>query len=121
MSNKVIGLASSKLGVEKINRRKVLNINTPLTYQNCEEVEATFKDYLEQQKTEIIIDFTKIAFIDSKGLELLLQMHNELKQQGGALKLIHLDALCLDILKATQLIKVFRVYADINKAIKDVL
>ena len=122
MSNKVIGLASSKkMGVEKINRRKVLNISTPLTYQNCEEVEATFKDYLGQQKTEIIIDFTKVSFLDSKGLELLLQMHNELKQHGGALKLIHLDALCLDILKATQLINVFRVYEDVNKAIKDIL
>ena len=47
MTNKVIGLASSNLGAEKINKRKVLNINAPLTYQNCEEVEATFKDYLD--------------------------------------------------------------------------
>ena len=121
MTNKVIGLASSNLGAEKPNKRKVLNINAPLTYQNCEEVEATFEDYLGQQKTEIIVDFTKISFLDSEGLELLLKMHNELKLHGGALKLIHLDALCLDILKATQLINVFRIYKDMNKAIKDVL
>ena len=116
---KAAELASSKLGPEKINGRKVLNISKSLTVKNCEEVEATFKDYLNQQKNEIIIDFDKISFIDSAGLELLLQMHNELKQQDGALKLVHLDKLCLDILKATQLINVFRIYNDMNKAIKD--
>jgi hypothetical protein len=46
-------------------------------------------------------------------------MHNELKQRGGALKLSHLNELCIDILKATQLINVFRIYEDMNKAIKD--
>ena len=119
MIDKNTGLESAKLGAEKINGRKVFNINKFLTYQNCEEVEATFKDYLEQQKTEIIIDFSKISFLDSEGLELLLQMHNELKLRGGALKLVHLDALCIDILKATQLINVFRIYEDLNTAIKD--
>jgi len=121
MTDKVVGVSSSKLSTEKINGRKVLNINKSLTFQNLEKVEATFRDYLDQQKTEIIIDFTKIRFLDSEGLELLLQMHNELKLRGGALKLVHLDELCLDILKATQLINVFRIYDDINKAIKDVL
>ena len=109
----------SKSGLERINGRKILKISKSLTYQNCEEVAATFKDYLDQQKKEIIIDFSKISFLDSAGLELLLQMQNELKQQGGALKLVHLDELCLDILKITQLTNVFRIYEDMHKAIKD--
>lgn len=116
---KAAGLAPSKLGPEKINGRKVLKISKSLTYQNCEKVEATFKDCLDQQKNEIIFDFSKISFLDSAGLELLLQMYNELKKRGGALKLVHLDELCLDILKATQLINVFQIYENINKAIKD--
>ena len=116
---KAAELASSKLGPEKISGRKVFKIKKSLTYQNCEEVETTLNDYLDQQKNEIILDFKKISFVDSAGLELLLDMHTELKQRGGALKLVHLGALCLDILKATQLINVFRIYGDMNKAIKD--
>lgn len=119
MMGKAAEKSSTKLGPEKINGRKILNIRKSLTYQNCEEVATTFKDYLHHQKNEIIIDFGKISFVDSAGLELLLDMHNELKQKGGALKLVNLGELCLDILKATQLINVFRIYKDINKAIKD--
>ena len=119
MMGKAAELSVSKLGPEKINRRKVLKISKSLTYQNCEDVEATFKDYLDRQKHEILIDFSKISFVDSAGLELLLDMHNELKQRGGALKLVHLNELCLDILKATQLINVLRIYEEMNKAIKD--
>jgi anti-anti-sigma factor len=122
MTDKILGLASSKLGVGKVNnKRKILTINNSLTYKNREEVEATFKDCLDLQKTEIIIDFAKVSFLDSEGLELLLEMHNELNLRGGALKLVQLDALCLDILKVTQLINVFRIYEDMQKAIKDVL
>ena len=109
------------MGPRKINVRKVLYINNSLTYKNCDEVEATFRDYIDQQKNEIIIDFSKISFLDSAGLELLLQMHNELKQRGGTLKLVHPGELCLDILKATQLINVFQIYGDMNKAIKDTI
>ena len=119
MMGKAAEQSPTKLGPEKINGRKVLNIRKALTYRNCEEVEATFKDYFDHQKNEIIVDFSKISFLDSAGLELLLDMHNELKQKGGALKLVNLDELCLDILKATQLINVFRIYEDMNKAIKD--
>jgi anti-anti-sigma factor len=121
MTDIVNGVSSSKLGTEKMNGRKVLNINKFLTFQNVEEVEATFRDYLDQQKTEIIIDFTKVRFLDSQGLELLLQMQKELRLRGGTLKLVHLDELCLDILKATQLINAFRIYDNMNKAVKDVL
>jgi anti-anti-sigma factor len=121
MADKTIGITSSKLGPRKFSARTILTLRESLTYQNCEDVETMFNDCLEQQKTEIILDFRKVAFLDSEALELLLRMHHELKDRGGALKLVSLDTICLDILKATQLINVLRVYEDIHKAIKDVL
>jgi anti-anti-sigma factor len=118
--DEVTEFVQSKPGVGRTNGRKILTISDSLTYKNREEVEKIFKDSLKHQKSEIILDFSKISFLDSEGLELLLQMNNELKQRGGCLKLVHLDSLCLDILKATQLINVFRIYTDVQKAIKDV-
>ena len=121
MANKVVEMTPSKIGTASVSSRTILAPKESLTYQNCEKFEALIKDGLDQQKTEIILDFKRISFMDSEGLELLLRMHGELKDRGGALKLIGLNAICLDILKATELIKVFRIYDDIHKAIKDVL
>ena len=120
MAQKAIGITSSKLSIGKISARKIITIKESLTFQNCDELETIFRDCLGQQKTEIILDFKKISFLDSEGLELLLRIHDELKDHGGALKLVGLNAVCLDILKATRLINVFRVYEDIHKAIKDI-
>ena len=121
MADKVVEKTSSQIGKARVSSRTILAPKDSLTYQNCEELEAMIRDGLDQQKTEIILDFKKISFMDSEGLELLLRMHGELKDRGAALKLIGLNTICLDILKATELIKVFRIYEDIHKAIKDVL
>ena len=121
MADKVVETTPSKIGTAKGSSRTILAPKESLTYQNCEELEAMIRDGLDRQKTEIILDFKNISFLDSEGLELLLRTHSELKDRGGTLKLIGLNAICLDILKATRLIKVFRIYKDIHKAIKDVL
>jgi len=121
VADKVVEMTPSKIGTARVSSRTILAPKKSLTYQNCEKLEAMIRDGLDQQKTEIILDFKRISFIDSEGLELLLRMHGELKDRGATLKLIGLNAICLDILKATELIKVFRIYEDIHKAIKDVL
>lgn len=121
MADKVVEMTPSKTGTARASSRTILAPKQSLTHQNCEKLEVRIKDGLDQQKTEIILDFKRISFMDSDGLELLLRMHGELKDRGSALKLIGLNAICLDILKATELIKVFRIYEDIHKAIKDVL
>ena len=120
MAQNAMGITSSKLSIGKVSARKIITIKESLTFQNCDELETMFKDCLEQQKNEIILDFKRVSFLDSEGLELLLRIHDELKDRGGALKLVGLDPVCLDILRATRLINVFRVYEDIHKAVKDI-
>ena len=119
MADKVVEMTPSKVGPVRVSSRTILAPKESLTYKNCEKLETTIRDCLDQQKTEIVLDFKKISFIDSEGLELLLRMHGEMKDRGATLKLIGLNAICLDILKATELIKVFRIYEDIHKAVKD--
>ena len=119
--DKVAEMTRSKIGKAKGSSRTILAPKESLTYQYCAQLEAMIRDLLNQQINEIILDFKRIYFMDSEGLELLLRLHGELKDRGGALKLIGLNAICLDILKATKLVKVFQIYEDIHKAIKDVL
>ena len=118
--NKVIETKSSKINTAKISTRTVLVPKESLTYQNCEELEAMFEECLNQHKTEIILDLKAVSFLDSKALELLIRMHDELRNRGGALKIIGMDSICRDILTATRLIYVFQVYNDIHKAVRDV-
>jgi anti-sigma B factor antagonist len=120
MTDKVVEITPSKIRTGRFSSRTIFAPRESLTFQNCEELEAMFNDSLDQQKTEIILDFKAVDFLDSEALELLVRIHEELRNRGGVLKIIGIDAVCRDILNATRLINVFQVYEDIQKAIKDV-
>ena len=73
---------------------------------------------VNQNQTRLILDCKTAAFMDSKALELMLKLHNTLKDRDGALKITGLNAVCRDILLATRLINVLHVYEDIAEALR---
>jgi anti-anti-sigma factor len=108
----------SKIGIKKVGASSVVSPGESLTYQNCKELEDLIEGLAGQNQIRIILDCKNTPFMDSKGLELLLQLHNELKDRGGAIKITGLNAVCRDILLATRLINVLFVYEDIAEALR---
>ena len=119
MEDKFIEMTPTKIGKARVSSRTIVSPKESLTIQNCEELETMFSDSLSQHKTEIIVDFKAVSFMDSEALELLLRFHEELSNRGGRLKIIGINAVCRDILNATRLINFFNVYEDIHHAVKD--
>ena len=116
--SKVIEMKPSKDGMANAGARTVLTPKESLTYKNCEKVHASFTEFINQNKTEVILDCKAISFMDSQALELLIQMNDELKKRGGILKLASVNEVCRDILIATRLINILHVYKDMNEAIR---
>ncbi|MGD8513509.1 MAG: STAS domain-containing protein [Deltaproteobacteria bacterium] len=115
MTNKVVEINPPKTGT---GARTILTPKESLAHQNCKQVEVLFSQAMSQQKTEIILDCKAVSFIDSAGLELLVETHKKLRTRGGILKIIALNDTCKDILVATRLISDFHVYTDIHEAIR---
>ncbi|MBW1850423.1 MAG: STAS domain-containing protein [Deltaproteobacteria bacterium] len=105
-----------KIGGMKKGGRTVLSPKNSITYESCQEIKDLIDEQIGQHKTEIILDCKAVPFLDSAALELLLQTHNELRVQGGALKISGLNPVCRDILVATRLINALYVYEDVHKA-----
>jgi len=108
---------SSAVSVAKVGTRTVLAPKESLTYETCEELEATFEECLNDRKADIILDCKAVTFMDSEALELLVRMHEELRTRGSVLKIITLNDVCRDIFVATRLIHL-HVYEDIHEAIR---
>jgi anti-anti-sigma factor len=73
---------------------------------------------MEKNQTRILLDCKTTDFIDSKALELLIQLHEDLEKRGGILKITSLNPVCRDILLATRLINTLNVYDDIAEALR---
>jgi anti-anti-sigma factor len=106
-----------KNGVANKGTRLVLTPDGQITHSNCKEFQEKISDAILQNKTEIILDCNQVDLMDSAALELLNKTHEELKQKGGALKIIGLNKVCQDILLATRMINILFVYKNIHEAI----
>jgi anti-sigma B factor antagonist len=58
---------------------------------------------IASQNVFIILDFAKVGIIDSIGLGVLLNAHQELKKRGGKLQLINPDETVRQLLEVTHL------------------
>jgi anti-sigma B factor antagonist len=117
MSNSSENDASTKIGDTKVKGPVVLTPKSSITYENCNEIEEKIDDATQGKKTEIILDFKHVIFLDSAALEFLVQTHVELKRNGGALKIVGLSEICRDILLATRIINLLFVYEDVHEAL----
>lgn len=118
MSPNVIEIDSSKDGQSKGGSRTIIQLKDSLTHQNCAALDAVLEEAIQNNKKEIILDCKALAFLDSKALELLIRVHEDLKKRGGALRMIGLNDVCRDILTATRLINFLNIYKDIHGAIR---
>jgi anti-sigma B factor antagonist len=68
-----------------------------------------------------VVDMSAVAFIDSAGLEALLDATEELGRGGRALKLCGLNKTIRQVMELTALVSQFDHYEDANSAVRSFL
>jgi anti-anti-sigma factor len=97
----------------------VVSLNGDFVGEITREVKATAEQRLEQRRlADFVIDFEKVDFIDSEGLETLLWLKRRCEDLFGQIKLINLDDNCRKILEITRLEHRFECHADLAGALK---
>lgn len=89
----------------------------PLNGDHVERLRALLENYVEEGQPHVVLDLQGVPLMDSSGLELLLEMHDEYKRLGGALKLAGLNQLCGEILRITGVGPHFEIYRDTGAAV----
>jgi len=65
---------------------------------------------------KIIIDCSKLTYISSWGLGVLLRLHKRAKSAGGEVKIANVHTRITELLNLTHLNKIFGIYTDVNLA-----
>ena len=117
--SKVLKMRPQRSDSTKSGARVVLTPSSSLLDENMAEVRDMVRGALDHGKSEIILDLKGATFIDSDGLEFLVDTEAELRKSGGILKIVHLNPVCTDILIATRLMNIFSVFKDVHEAMKN--
>lgn len=94
----------------------VLVIDGGLDSSNAREFGDRVQTLVDAGQTRLILDATKLDYISSLGVAVLLRLHGQMKPLGGDLKFVNFRGTTWDVISLFQLDKVFAIHPDVEQA-----
>lgn len=99
----------------------VLKPGGPLVQNDAVMFRQRLSDVLTKSMGRFVVDASAIAFVDSQGLEVLVQAGDELLRSGRALRLCGSTETLREAIDLTGHSDRFEHYADVNTAVRSFL
>jgi anti-sigma B factor antagonist len=81
-----------------------------------QQVESTIEKMVQDGKKKLIVDLTKVSYVDSSGIGILVGSFGHCKRGGGAMRLTGVRDNILKIMKLTRVDEVLQVDASLEEA-----
>jgi len=82
------------------------------------ELHDLLHDLIDQGKKNVIIDLSKVDWMNSTGLGLLISGLTTLKKSGGELRLANVTDKIQSLLTITKLVTIFKSFDTVDEAVK---
>jgi len=86
----------------------------------CKPIVDRIKQLIDEDRIQILLDFSKITYINSTGIGGMLTCIKKVKQKGGDLHFVALPKKTRYYFKITKLETILGIYADAEEAIKQI-
>ncbi|MDH5721027.1 MAG: STAS domain-containing protein [Spirochaetia bacterium] len=107
-----------KLGQREVEGNVIIDIEGEIDLYNAPEVKETIKKLIDDKKLKIIVNLSKVSYIDSSGIGALISAVTALKKEQGYLKLVNVYASVKKVFELTKLTSFFDIYDSEEAAIK---
>ncbi len=99
----------------------VLKLAEPLTQQNADDFMAAVRNASERGYGRVVLDTSAMAFVDSRGLESLVELAREMENAGRVLKLCASTSTLREVFNLTGLDDRFELFEDATDAARSFL
>ncbi len=107
-----------RIKTQDYNNITVVELQGELDGDFTEMLKDTITDIIKTDKTGMVLDMSRVPFIDSRGLEELLWARDYCNENRRGMRLAGLDENCSKILEITRLENEFDCYAELSEAVK---
>jgi anti-sigma B factor antagonist len=105
--------------VHVVDDVQVFELTGSLDIATSPTVRAALTEASEKDSHRLIVDLTRVEFLDSTGLGALIGGQRRAKEFGGEVRLVAKEGQILRLLRITGLLKVFAVYPTLEAAVAD--
>lgn len=92
-----------------------------LTQPEVEELRTRMLDVRNQSLGRMVLDASDVLFVDSRGLEVLVEVGDELARAGQVLKICGANEVLQQVFDLTELTPSFEHFVDVNTAVRSFL
>ena len=96
----------------------VLEPDGALTQDDAEQFMHKLTEALAESSGRVVVDLAKVPFVDSRGLEVLVEANDTLTAGGRSLKLCTINETLREVLDLTGLATRFDHYDDMTSALR---
>ena len=111
--------SSIDIKIENEGGTLVYRLRGSLDLVTSPSVRAALLESANEGNTEVIVDLTKLEFLDSTGLGALIGAHRRALEKDGKLRLVVNEGPISRLLNITGLVRVFPVYHSVEDALRD--
>ena len=104
--------------IENINQGDLLVVcpRGLLAGAEAESLRTRLSELAGNGKTEVVVDCSKLRFVDSRGLEVLMEAAEHFIRAGRTLKLTGVKPTLREVLELTELSSLFEFQVDLTEA-----
>lgn len=99
----------------------VLKPDGALVEAACPVFKGRMAEAITSSLGRFVVDLSAVPFVDSRGLEVLVELTEELGKSGQALRLCSANKTVREVLELTELAPLFEHFEDSNTAVRSFL
>lgn len=103
-----------KLFIENLNDILIIHILGNISKESSEQIERTWNDELSKQPNIIAIDFSKIDYVDSVGLFILIKLYRTAIQKEVQLVLFGLNETIKKLFNVIEFHRYFNIMSSVQ-------
>ena len=97
----------------------VCHIDGEIDINSSPSIKKSFDKLISQKIPRIVINLSKVTYVDSSGLATLVEMLKNMKSYGGRMRLACMSPKIKSLFEITKLEKLFEIMADEETAISN--
>jgi len=94
----------------------ILSADGGLNSHNAEQFVTELQTLVDAGVRKLIVDCTKLTYISSYGVGILIRLHKKLAEGGGEVKIAAVDSPIVKALRLLRLDSVFEIYMNVREA-----
>ncbi|MBI2743672.1 MAG: STAS domain-containing protein [Chlamydiales bacterium] len=106
------------VSVEEKDKHKIVRLEGRLDATTTPALEGKISKVLEQNKVHMLMDFSKVDYLSSAGMRLLLSAAKKVKAHGGKLVFCAMNDEVMEIIKMAGFERILAIYPSEEAALK---